>query len=63
MLNIHMAGVAENQRFAAARGHDLNPERLLSTVVLFQVFECPNVVDLYFVRHASCPALFTHLSK
>ena len=40
-----MAGMAEDQRFSSAGGHDLYPLRLLSTRVLFQVFECPDVMD------------------
>jgi hypothetical protein len=39
-----MASTAENQRFSMAGRHDLNPLWFLSTRVLFQVFECPNVV-------------------
>src|SRR5713226_4597891 len=39
-----MACMAEDQRFPAAGGHDLYPSRLLPTCVLFQVFECSDVV-------------------
>ncbi len=58
-----MAGMAEDQRFSPMGGHDLNPLWFLSTRVFFQVFECPDVMDLDFVRHASCPALFTYLGQ
>lgn len=58
-----MAGVAEDQGFPVACGHDLHPLRLFSACILFQVFERPDVVDLYFVRHAGCPALLTHLGQ
>ena len=63
MLNIHMAGMAENQGFAATRSHNLNPERFLSTVVVFQVFERPDVMYLYLSGHAGYSALFTHLGE
>jgi hypothetical protein len=58
-----MASTAENQRFSMAGCHDLNPLWFLSTRVLFQVFECPNVMDFDLVCHAGCPALFTDLSQ
>ena len=54
---------AENQCFPAAASHDLDPLRLLSTCVLFQVFECPDMVNLDFIGHAGCPALFTLLGQ
>ena len=41
-----MAAMTKNQRFPLARGHDLNPLRLLSACVFFQVFESANMVDL-----------------
>ena len=44
ILDIHMASTAEDQGFSTAGSHDLNPLGFLSTCVLFQVFECPNVV-------------------
>lgn len=58
-----MAGMAEDERFPPAGGHDLNPLRFLSTIVLFQVFECSDVVNLDLRGHASGPALFTHLGQ
>jgi len=39
-----MAGMTQNERFPLPGGHDLYPLRLLSTCVLFQVFECPDMV-------------------
>jgi hypothetical protein len=41
-----MAGMAEYQRLPLAGSHDLNPLRLLSTGVFFQVFECPDMMHL-----------------
>ena len=58
-----MAGMAEDQRFPSAGGHDLYPSRLLPTCVLFQVFECSDVVNFDSIGHASCPTLFAHLGK
>ena len=58
-----MACMTEDQRFPPAGGHDLYPLRLLSTCVLFQVFECSDVVNLDFIGHAGCPTLFAHLGK
>ncbi len=58
-----MAGMAEDQRFSSAGGHDLYPSRLLPTGVLFQVFECSDVVNLDSIGHAGCPTLFAHLGK
>src|SRR5258708_7190397 len=55
--------MAEDQRLSPAGGHDLNPLRLFPACVFFQVFKGPNVMDLYFGRHAGCPALFTYLSQ
>jgi hypothetical protein len=37
---------------------NLNPLGLFSSIVLFQIFECPDVVNLNFCGHAGCPALF-----
>src|SRR6266702_5041174 len=56
-----MASMAEDERFPPACGHDLNPERLLSTCILVKVFQCPYVMDLYLSGHAGRPALFTGL--
>ena len=58
-----MAGMAEDQGFPSAGSHDLNPLWLLSTGVLFQVFERPDVMDLYLSGHAGDSALFTHLGE
>ena len=44
-MQIVMAGSAENQRLAATSSHDLDPEWLFPTIILFQVFECPNMMD------------------
>jgi hypothetical protein len=63
MLNVHMASVAENQRFSSAGGHDLDPLWLFSACVLFQVFECPDVMHFDFIGHAGCPTLLTHLGQ
>src|SRR6266568_627211 len=63
VLNVHMTSMAEDERFPPACGHDLNPERLLSTCILVQVFQCPYVMDLYLIRHAGRPALFTSLGQ
>ncbi len=58
-----MASTAENQCFSTAGRHDLDPLRFLSTRVLFQIFERPNVMDFDLVCHAGCPTLLTHLSQ
>jgi hypothetical protein len=58
-----MAGMAKNQRFPLAGSHDLDPLRLLSACVFFQVFERPNVMNLDSISGASCSTLFTHLGK
>ena len=58
-----MASTTEDQRLTPACGHDLYPLWLLSSSVLFQIFKCPNMVHFDFVGHASCPALFAHLSE
>src|SRR6266571_1742873 len=39
-----MAGTAEDQRFAMAGRHGLHPSRFFSACVLFQIFECTDVV-------------------
>jgi hypothetical protein len=62
MLNIHVTGVAEDERFSLVRGHDLNPAWFLSPCVLVQIFQCSDVMHLYLVCDASCSALFTGLS-
>ena len=58
-----MACMAEDQSFPFAGGHDLYPSRLLPACVLFQVFECSDVVNLDSIGHAGCPTLFAHLGK
>src|SRR6266567_1171541 len=63
MLDVHVAGVTEDECFSSARSHNLNPLWLLSTGILFQVFERPDVMHLYLSRHAGCPALFTSLGQ
>ena len=63
ILNVHVTGMAENKRFPPAGGHDLDPLRLFSTVVLFQVFECSDVVNLNLRGHASGSALFANLGE
>ena len=63
MLDVHVAGVAEDERFSPARSHNLNPLWLFSASVLFQVFERSDVMHLYLSRHAGCPALFTSLGQ
>jgi hypothetical protein len=39
-----MAGMAEDERFPPACGHDLNPLWLFSAFILVQIFECSHVV-------------------
>ena len=63
MLYVHMAAMTEDERFPPACGHDLNPLRLLAACVFLQVFERPDVMNLYFVRHAGYFALFAHLGQ
>jgi hypothetical protein len=58
-----MAGMAKDQRFPSAGGHDLYPSRLLPTCVLLQVFECSDVVHLDAIGHAGGPTVFAHLGK
>ena len=53
-----MAGVT-GPRFPSAGGHDLYPLRLFPTCVLFQVFECSDVVNFDFIGHASFPIVRT----
>jgi hypothetical protein len=43
-MKIVMAGSAKNQRLAATSSHDLDPEGLFPAIIVFQVFECPNMV-------------------
>ena len=62
-MSVHVAGVTKNQGFSLAGSHDLDPLRLLSACVFFQVFESPDVMDLDLVRHAGCFALFAHLGQ
>jgi hypothetical protein len=52
-----MAGVAEDQGFSAACGHDLDPLRLLSACVLFEIFECSHVMHFDPISYAGCSAL------
>src|SRR5438132_9999604 len=54
MLNIHMTGMAKDQRFPFAGSHDLYPLRLLSACVFFQVFERSDVMNLDSISGASC---------
>jgi len=62
-MEVSVTGATQDQRFSAASGHMLNPEGFLSTGILFQVFERPDVMHLYLSRHAGCPALFTSLGQ
>ena len=55
--------MAEDQGFPPSSGHDLNPLRLFSSRVLFQILECSDMVDLYFVHHAGYSALLTGLGE
>jgi hypothetical protein len=57
-----MTGMAEDERFSPTCGHDVNPLRLLSAWIFFQVFQSPYVMHLYLGRHAGRPALFAYLS-
>src|SRR5260221_13426219 len=43
-MKIVMAGSAKNQRLAATSSHDLDPEGLFPAIIVFQVFQCPNMV-------------------
>src|SRR5271167_411270 len=63
ILDIHMAGTAEDQSFSTAGRHDLNPMWFFSTGVLFQVFKRSDVVDFDAVCHARCPTLLTDLGQ
>jgi hypothetical protein len=54
---------AEDERLPSASGHDLNPLGLFSSIVLFQIFEWPDVVNVNFCGHAGCPALFVDLGQ
>ena len=58
-----MAGTAEDQGFSMAGRHDLNPSRFFSACVLFQIFECADVMDFDLVCHAGCPTVFTDLGQ
>ena len=58
-----MAGMTQNERFPLPGGHDLYPLRLLSTCVLFQVFACPDMMNLDTIGCAGCSALFTLLAQ
>ena len=62
-MQIVMAGSAENQRLAATGSHDLDPEWLFPTIILFQVFECPNMMDLNLLRHAVYSTDFADLRQ
>src|SRR6266849_109470 len=62
-MKIVMAGLAEHQRLAATGSHDLDPEWLLPTIVSFQVFECPNMMDFDLRCQMSCLTDFTDLCQ
>jgi hypothetical protein len=62
-LNVHVTGVAKDQGFPLAGSHNLYPLRFLSTWILLQVLERPDMVYLDFVGGAGGSALFTRLGE
>ena len=62
-MEVHVAGVAKNQRFALTGSHDLRPTRLFLTLVRLQIFEGTDVVYLKVICSVGCPAVFAYLGQ
>ena len=62
-MKIVMAGPAENQRFAATSGHDLDPAWLFPAIISLQVFECPDMMDFDLCSESGCPTDFADLCQ
>ena len=62
-MEILVTSTTEDQRFATAGGHDLDPTWFLSALVSVEVFECTNMVHLNGLGQAGRPAMLTDLSQ
>jgi hypothetical protein len=63
VLDIHVAGVTENECLSASGRHDPNPPGFLTTGICVEILEGTDMVDFNRIGEGSCSTVFTGLGE